>query len=65
MPKHKAVAEEILFCQIDKSHHPHVPVCPDKATAKEERAQLEANHKRDVESVKVFMFEEVQGPVNS
>ena len=40
-------------------------VYPDEATAKEERAQLEANRKRDVENVKVSMVEEVQGPVIS
>ena len=63
--KGKTAAEEILWWQVDESHHQSVLVYPDEATAIEERAQLEANRKRDVENVKVSMVEEVQGPVIS
>ena len=63
--KGKTAAVEILWWQVDENHHQSVLVYPDEATAKTERAQLEANRQKDVENVKVKMVEEVQGPVIS
>ena len=63
--KGKTAAVESLWWQVDENHHQSVLVYPDEETAKAERAQLEANRQKDVETVKVKMVEEVQGPVIS
>ena len=55
--------EEVLWWQIDETHHQAIIIYPSKEIAEDERIALEAARKESVQDNKNRMVEEYVGPV--